>query len=189
MLSFIWIVLATPQNIACSLVPWITIVTCGQAAHISLNNWQTNPVWNRKLLLIGQIKCKRHLTKCVCLWLPMLLQFIATTISSLTYTLMLLTFCIIQKGRLVAYFCCKFIKVTATCRKPLINVPYKRTFGTPDQGQTLDVWGGIQQMSTLRWRWHSYAEKSSPHPGRKSCTNQDIAGGISAMILDHTDRN
>jgi hypothetical protein len=25
------------------------------------------------------------------------------------------------------------------CRKPLINVPYKRTFGVPDQGQTLDV--------------------------------------------------
>jgi hypothetical protein len=24
-------------------------------------------------------------------------------------------------------------------RKPLINVLYKRTFGTPDQGQTLDV--------------------------------------------------
>ncbi len=26
-----------------------------------------------------------------------------------------------------------------SCRKPLINVPYKRTFGAPDQGQTLDV--------------------------------------------------
>jgi hypothetical protein len=25
------------------------------------------------------------------------------------------------------------------CRKPLINVLYKRTFGAPDQGQTLDV--------------------------------------------------
>jgi hypothetical protein len=25
------------------------------------------------------------------------------------------------------------------CRMPLINVPYKRTFGAPDQGQTLDV--------------------------------------------------
>ncbi len=68
-------------------------------------------------------------------------------------------------------------------------VPYKRTFGTPDQGQMLDVWGSIQQMSTLRWRWHSYAEKSPPHPGMKSCTSKDIAKGISAMILDHTDRN
>ncbi len=57
------------------------------------------------------------------------------------------------------------------------------------KGQTLDVWGGIQQMSTLRWRWHSYAEKSPPQPGMKSCTSKDIAGGISAMILDHTDRN
>ncbi len=25
------------------------------------------------------------------------------------------------------------------CCMPLINVPYKRTFGAPDQGQTLDV--------------------------------------------------
>ncbi len=25
------------------------------------------------------------------------------------------------------------------CRKPPINVQYKRTFGAPDQGQTLDV--------------------------------------------------
>jgi hypothetical protein len=30
-------------------------------------------------------------------------------------------------------------KVGIACRKPLINVPYKRTFGVPDQGQTLDV--------------------------------------------------
>jgi hypothetical protein len=29
--------------------------------------------------------------------------------------------------------------VTNYCRKPLINVPYKRTFGVPDQGQMLDV--------------------------------------------------
>ncbi len=26
------------------------------------------------------------------------------------------------------------------CRKPPINIPYKRTFGTPDQGQRLDMW-------------------------------------------------
>jgi hypothetical protein len=82
------------------------------------------------------------------------------------------------------------------CRKPLSYVPYKGTyvpydgtFGAPDQGLTLDVWGGIQQMSTLRWRWHSYVEKSPPQPGMKSCTSKDIAGEISAMILDHTDRN
>jgi hypothetical protein len=25
------------------------------------------------------------------------------------------------------------------CYKPLVNVPYKRTFGAPDQGQMLDV--------------------------------------------------
>jgi hypothetical protein len=28
----------------------------------------------------------------------------------------------------------------AQCRKPPINVLYKRTFGAPDQGQMLDVW-------------------------------------------------
>ncbi len=39
-------------------------------------------------------------------------------------------------------------------RKPLRKGPYKCTFGAPDQGQTLDVSGGVQQMSTLRWRWH-----------------------------------
>jgi hypothetical protein len=27
----------------------------------------------------------------------------------------------------------------AACRMLLINVPYKHTFGAPDQGQTLDV--------------------------------------------------
>ena len=26
-----------------------------------------------------------------------------------------------------------------TCCRPLINIQYKRTFGVPDQGQTLDV--------------------------------------------------
>ncbi len=48
------------------------------------------------------------------------------------------------------------------CRKPPSYVPYKGTyvpyngtFGAPDQGQTLDVWGDIQQMSTRRCQWHS----------------------------------
>ncbi len=43
--------------------------------------------------------------------------------------------------------------------KPLRKVSYKHTFGTPNHGQMLDVWDDIQQMSTLRWRWHSYMEK------------------------------
>ncbi len=57
------------------------------------------------------------------------------------------------------------------------------------KGQMLDVWGDIQQMSTLGWRWHSYAEKSSPQPGMKSWTGKDITGGIRATILVHTDWN
>ncbi len=73
--------------------------------------------------------------------------------------------------------------------KPLRKVLYKWTFGMPDQGQTLDVWGDIQQISTLRWRWHSYVEKSPPQPGIKSLTDKDIIGGISATILVHTDWN
>ncbi len=31
--------------------------------------------------------------------------------------------------------------------------PTNVLFGTSDQGQMLDVWGGIQPMSTLRWWW------------------------------------
>ncbi len=31
------------------------------------------------------------------------------------------------------------VRVTIECRKPLINLPYIRTFGMPDQGQMLDV--------------------------------------------------
>ncbi len=67
--------------------------------------------------------------------------------------------------------------------------PTNILFGAPDKGQMLDVWGGIQQMSTLRWRWCSYMEKLPPQPGIKSWTDKDISGGISATILDHTDQN
>ena len=88
-----------------------------------------------------------------------------------------------------------FGKLNRCCKPPSYvpykgtYVPYDGTFGAPDQGQTLDVWGDIQQMSTQRCQWHSYVKKSPSYPGRKSCTNKDITGGISAMILDHTDRN
>ncbi len=59
-------------------------------AHI-LKCWQIDPVWKRKLLWNGQMKCKRRLSKCICLWLPMLLQLTTTNRSGLTYTLMPLT--------------------------------------------------------------------------------------------------
>ncbi len=57
-------------------------------------------------------------------------------------------------------------------RKPLTNVPYNPTFWCarlrsdtrhviwPDS--RCQPWGGIQQMSALRWQGHSYMEKS-PH--------------------------
>jgi hypothetical protein len=70
----------------------------------------------------------------------------------------------------------------------VLRLAIRPSSGAPDQGQTLDVWGDIQQMSTRRCQWHFYAEKSPSHPGRKSCTNKDIAGGICAMILDHMDK-
>jgi hypothetical protein len=41
----------------------------------------------------------------------------------------------------------------STCRKPLINVPYIRTFGMPDQGQTLDVQESQTAESALRDDW------------------------------------
>ncbi len=39
------------------------------------------------------------------------------------------------------------------CRKPLRNVPYMRTFGAPDQGQTLDVQESQTTESALRDDW------------------------------------
>ena len=39
------------------------------------------------------------------------------------------------------------------CHKPPINVPYKRTFGVPDQGQTLDVWESQTAESALKDDW------------------------------------
>ncbi len=84
---------------------------------------------------------------------------------------------------------CWFYICGGKWRKLLINVPYKCLFGMSDQGQTLDAWDDIQKMSTLRWRGHSYLEKSPPQPSMKSWRGKDIAGGISATILDHTDQN
>ncbi len=39
------------------------------------------------------------------------------------------------------------------CRKPLINVPYIRTFGAPDQGQMLDVQESQTAKSAPRDDW------------------------------------
>jgi hypothetical protein len=39
------------------------------------------------------------------------------------------------------------------CCKPLINVPYIRTFGVPDQGQMLDVRESQTAKSALRDYW------------------------------------
>ncbi len=52
-----------------------------------------------------------------------------------------------------------FLGMTSSLwRKPLRKVLHKRTFCAPDQGQMLDMWGDIQQMSTLMWWCHSYAK-------------------------------
>ncbi len=101
-----------PQDCACSLAAWITIVTCDLVAHISLNCWQINPVWKRKFLLNGQMKCKSRSTKCVCFWLPMLSQpnhnkrfNVYTDTSDFQ-----LGAWIIHKGRPVSYFSWKLTK-------------------------------------------------------------------------------
>ncbi len=43
-----------------------------------------------------------------------------------------------------------------SCHKPLINLPHIRTFGAPDQGQTLDVQESQTAESALRddWTWN-----------------------------------
>ncbi len=41
----------------------------------------------------------------------------------------------------------------AVCCKPLINVPYIRTFGMPDQGQMLDVQESQTTKSALIDDW------------------------------------
>ncbi len=81
-----------------------------------------------------------------------------------------------------------------TCRRPSRYVPYKgtfvpydSTFGTSDQGQTLDVWQGedsqihhwIRQIR--RFAISSVRKKSNQKRYRRI--------RISTTILDHTDRN
>ncbi len=43
--------------------------------------------------------------------------------------------------------------------KPPRKVSYKRTFGTPDQGQMLDVWESQTTESALRWRTRHIAPR------------------------------
>ncbi len=61
-----WIDLAMPQNCAYSLAVQIIIVTCCQDAHISLNHWRINPVWQP---ISWTDKMHKAVKKCVCLWL------------------------------------------------------------------------------------------------------------------------
>ena len=58
--------------------------------------------------------------------------------------------------RLLAVVPVYFPKLFQSCRKLLKNVPYIHTFGTPDQGQTLDVQESQTAESALRddWTWN-----------------------------------
>ncbi len=47
---------------------------------------------------------------------------------------------------------CWFFICGGRWRKPPRKVLYKRTFGAPDQGQTLDMWESQTTESALRWR-------------------------------------
>ncbi len=49
-----------------------------------------------------------------------------------------------------------FFSSMRPCCKPLVNLPYIRTFGAPDQGQTLDVQESQTTESALRddWTWN-----------------------------------
>ncbi len=58
-------------------------------------------------------------------------------------------------------------------RKPPRNVSYKRTFGTPDQGQMLEVWGDSCQADVNPKV--SVMERSPSQPAEIS-NKKDIAG-------------
>jgi hypothetical protein len=54
----IWIVLATPQNCACSLAAYVTIVTCGQVMHISFGLKKKAPIkWTNEMQKAFNKKC------------------------------------------------------------------------------------------------------------------------------------
>ncbi len=54
--------------------------------------------------------------------------------------------------------CWFFIRGGKWCKLPR-KVLYRRTFGAPDQGQTLDVWESQTTESALRWWTHYIAPR------------------------------
>ncbi len=53
---------------------------------------------------------------------------------------------------ITAYLFLVLYRSTSLWCKPPRNVSYKHTFGAPDQGQTLDVWGSQTAESALTWQ-------------------------------------
>ncbi len=92
----------------------------------------------------------------------------------------------------VHYWCNRifYSRSLLMCHKPPINVPYKHTFGVPDQGQTLDVWESQTTESALRWlapyRSKSYSWSCSwSYSWSYSWTHVLGINTMTSLILDH----
>ncbi len=93
-------------------------------------------------------------------------------------------FCIVTEEKT------KFGFKVLVCCKPPINVPYKRTFGAPDQGQMREVWESQITQSALRWlapyclmsySWRCFGSYSWSH----SWTHMLGIKTMTSLILDH----
>ncbi len=75
-------------------------------------------------------------------------------------------------------------------RKPPRKVSYKRTFGMPDQVQTLDVWESQTTESALRWR-APYCSTSYSWSCSWSYSWTHVLGirTMASLILDHVATN
>ncbi len=75
-------------------------------------------------------------------------------------------------------------------RKPPRKVSNKRTFGTPDQGQTLDVWESQTTESALRWGAPYFSVSYSwscswSYSWSYSWTHELGIKTMASLILDH----
>ncbi len=112
--------------------------------------------WSRHCTMSSRILIQVSLSICLCIHWDILLSLLASTFWLLGVECLIVRLC--------------------SCRMPLINVPYKRTFGTPDQGQMLDVWESQTAESALRDDW---PRNVPPH------TLEDVLEVALEVILEH----
>ncbi len=90
--------------------------------------------------------------------------------------------------------CWFFIHGGEWCKPPR-KLSYKHTFGMPDQGQMLDVWGQHPYNVNPTVKIHRFTTSSSRftdsifHPTARNWIREKYCRiGISAIILSHTDK-